>query len=70
MKYFKSAMEINSDIEINKIVEWGLATKVKKEIIIDLNIKDIAEPNENEKYEIRKKWLTEMNLNTRSALMA
>ena len=51
-----------------EILNWGLGAKIKKEIIVDFLIKDIPEPNEDQKIYLNKNWLEEMNFANKNEL--
>ncbi len=50
------------------IINWGLYAKFKREIIIDECIKDLNEPNEEEKNKLKENFIKDNNLQKKSNL--
>ena len=61
-------MENKEFFTIEDILNWGLGAKVKREIIVDDLIKDIPDPNKEQKDNLNKNWLDEMNFANKGEL--
>ena len=59
---------IKNSISNEELLDWGLLGKVKRERIIDKNIKDIREPSKKEFNNFQDKWKKLMRLSNQEQL--